>query len=135
MYLKGALYLCLFLIAGVLGSHTLINHNTAQMKKPGMIHTVFFWVKEGTSNADIQAFEKGLEKLGSCPQIQSYYWGPPSSTEQRGVVDGSFTYAINVHFATIEDQNAYQEEPIHLEFIENHNAIWEKVIVYDNDVR
>jgi len=78
------------------------------------------------------AFEKGLTKLGTCPQIQSYNWGPPAPTEARGVVDNTFAYAINVHFATIEDQNAYQEEPIHLEFIENHQDLWEKVIVYDN---
>ena len=53
----------------------------------------------------------------------------------RGVVDNSYDYAINVHFNSVADEKAYQSEPIHLEFIENHNEIWEKVIVYDNLVR
>ena len=112
----------------------LTNDNT-EMTKPYLIHTVFFWTKEGTSDEQLKAFEKGLIQLGTCPQIQEFFWGPPASTEDRGVVDHSYTYAINVHFASFDDQAAYQTEPIHLEFIENHKDIWEKVIVYDNRIQ
>ena len=119
-----------------------VNQNTSKeysdsdhMSKPGLIHTVYFWTKEGTSKEDLAAFEKGLVTLGTCPTIQAYYWGPPAPTEDRGVIDNSYTYAINVHFATLEDEAAYQIEPIHLKFIEDHNAIWEKVVVYDNIVK
>jgi len=112
-------------------------HTSSDKKdmKPALIHTVFFWSKEGTTAEQKAAFAKGLEKLGTCPQIHSYYWGPPAPTEAREVVDNSYDYAINVHFASVEDQNAYQSEPIHLEFIENHKDIWDKVIVYDNVVQ
>ena len=103
--------------------------------KPGLIHTVYFWIKAGTSSDDIKAFEAGLEKLGTCPQPSLYFWGPPAGTDQRGVVDGSFSYAINVHFKSIEDHDEYQTEPIHLKFIENHQDIWERVVVYDNDIK
>ena len=112
-----------------------ISNETTEMTKPYLIHTVFFWTKEGTSNEQLQAFEKGLKKLGTCPQIMNFYWGPPAPTEARDVVDQSYDYAINVHFASVKDQDEYQNEPIHLEFIENHNTIWEKVIVYDNIVK
>lgn len=101
-------------------------------KKPVMAHTVFFWLKEGTSAEAIQAFEKGLEKLGTVPNIQFSYWGPPAVTEARDVVDQSYAYAINSFFATLEDQVVYQTHPIHLEFIENHKDIWASVKVYDN---
>ena len=100
--------------------------------KPVLIHTVFFWTKEGTTDAQKKAFEVGLEKLGTCPQIGTFYWGPPAPTEKRDVVDNSYDYAINVHFNSLEDQAAYQAEPIHLQFIEDHKDIWGKVIVYDN---
>ncbi|MFT7068756.1 MAG: hypothetical protein ACJAZY_001640, partial [Spirosomataceae bacterium] len=30
------------------------------------------------------------------------------------------------------DQDAYQEEPIHLKFIEDFSSMWTKVQVYDN---
>ena len=111
------------------------NSESENMSTPGLIHTVYFWTKEGTSKEDLAAFEKGLVTLGTCPQIQTYYWGPPAPTEARGVIDNSYAYAINVHFATLEDEAAYQVEPIHLKFIEDHNAIWEKVVVYDNLVK
>lgn len=111
------------------------SEKSIEMNKPVLIHTVFFWTKEGTTADQMTAFENGLVKLGTCPQIQSFYWGPPAPTEARGVVDNTYDYAINVHFASVEKQNEYQTEPIHLEFIENHKDLWEKVIVYDNNVK
>ena len=107
---------------------------TTTTNRPALIHTVYFWAKEGTSVTDITAFEDGLRKLGTCPQILDFYWGKPASTEKRDVVDNSFTYAINIHFASAELQAEYQKEPIHLAFIEDHKDIWGKVVVYDNQV-
>ena len=34
-------------------------------------------------------------------------------------------------FDNIEDQEAYQNDPIHKKFIEDCSHLWEKVIVYD----
>jgi len=103
-----------------------------EIVKPTLAHTVYFWLKEGTSDGDKVAFENGLRKLGTCPTLHTFHWGTPASTEDRDVVDHSYDYAINSFFASIDDQNAYQIEPIHLEFIENHQHIWESVKVYDN---
>jgi len=111
-----------------------ITDNKMEKVKPQMAHTVFFWLKEGTSESDKRSFENGLEKLSTVPTIHLSYWGRPASTENRDVVDNSYQYAINSFFATVEDHDIYQEHPIHLEFIENHNAIWEKVVVYDNNI-
>jgi len=108
---------------------------TTAMSKPVLIHTVFFWAKEGTTPDQLKDFEQGLIKLGTCPQIKDFFWGPPASTEKRDVVDNSYDYAINVHFASLEDQAAYQNEPIHKAFIEDHKDIWGKVIVYDNKMK
>lgn len=116
-------------------THTEPKTNTTTMTKPVLIHTVFFWVKEGTSAKDAQSFEEGLVTLGTCPQIQNFHWGPPAPTEARGVVDNTYDYAINVHFKSLNDQAAYQKEPIHLKFIDDHKDLWEKVIVYDNTIK
>ena len=110
----------------------LTNTKTIVMSKPHMAHTVYFWLKEGTSEEDKKAFEKGLDKLGTVPGIHTFFWGAPASTEKRDVVDNSYQYAINSFFSSLEDQLAYQEHPIHLEFIKNHSHIWESVKVYDN---
>ena len=109
--------------------------NNTIMTKPVLIHTVFFWIKEGTSANENEAFEKGLVRLGTCPQIHNFYWGPPAPTEARGVVDNTYDYAINVHFKSLEDQAEYQKEPIHMKFIEDHKDLWGKVVVYDNTVK
>ena len=106
------------------------SENVAEMKKAGFIHTVFFWLKEGTTDEQKAAFEKGMDKLGTTPSIQSYFYGPPAGTP-REVVDNSYDYAWIVHFANAEDQDAYQVDPIHLAFIEDHKDLWEKVQVYD----
>lgn len=103
--------------------------------QPFLIHTVFFWNKEGTTEQEAKDFEAGLVKLGTCPQIQKFHWGPPAPTENRDVVDNTYDYAINVFFNSKEDQAEYQEEPIHLAFIEAHKDLWDKVIVYDNLVK
>ncbi|MEL6390997.1 MAG: Dabb family protein, partial [Bacteroidota bacterium] len=110
------------------------SESSQEMNKAALIHNVYFWVKEGTTDEQLASFEKGLKKLGTCPQIDQYYWGAPASTIARDVVDHSYAYAINVHFASVELQEEYQTEPIHLAFIEDHKDIWSKVIVYDNEV-
>ena len=55
---------------------------------------------------------------------------PPRAS--RDVVDGSFTYSLIVTFESAEAQQKYQEEPPHKRFVEESEALWEKVIVYDS---
>jgi len=104
------------------------------MSKPALAHIVYFWLKEGTTEEDKKAFEKGLVLLGKIPLIQSFNWGTPAKAEKRDVVDDSFDYCINSFFATTEDEAAYQIDADHYVFINNHSHIWEKVIVYNNEV-
>ena len=99
---------------------------------PGLIHSVFFWLNEGISEVDENAFLGGLKSLGAISSIQKMYIGPPGPTEERGVVDNSYSYALIVHFQDVEGHDAYQIDPIHLKFIEDHKDKWTKVVVYDN---
>jgi hypothetical protein len=100
--------------------------------KPGLIHSVFFWLKEDLSEADEAAFIAGVESLKTIRSIKSCYIGPPAPTEERGVVDNSYSYALIVHFEDVTGQDAYQVDPIHLKFVEDHQDKWTKVVVYDN---
>lgn len=102
------------------------------MSKPALAHTVFFWLKEGTSEEDRLAFEKGLEKLGQISLIHSFHWGPPADARKRDVIDDSYDYALNSLFMSLEDEEAYQQDPDHDVFIANHKHIWETVKVYNN---
>ncbi len=99
-----------------------------------MIHTVFFWLDENLSKEELTEFEEALVLLGTVPTIDQYYWGPPAATENRDVIDNSYSYAINVHFSSLKAQKTYQDHPIHKEFLKQAPK-WKKVIVYDNEVR
>lgn len=98
--------------------------------KNTFVHHVFFWLKE-PENSDVRKqFEEGLNKLITVPQIQSYHIGTPVESS-REVVDDSFTFSYMAFFKSKEDQNTYQTHPIHLQFIEDCQHLWKKVIVYD----
>ena len=101
---------------------------------PGLIHNVFFWLKDDISEADKAAFIEGVKLLGGINTVRKMYIGPPAATEDRDVIDNSYGIALLVHFDDIEGQNAYQVDPIHLKFIEDHKDKWTKVVVYDNNV-
>lgn len=112
------------------------NFTTSEiMKKPKLIHTVYFWLKEDLSEEQNNSFEQSLIALGKVPSILSYHYGPPAATTERGVIDNSYSWALNVHFNSIEDEAAYQVDPIHLKFVEENKDLWYKVVVYDNVVK
>ena len=96
------------------------------------IHTVYFWFKEGVTDAQKEDFKKnGLAALAKAPTIHKVFYGPPAGTP-REVVDNSYDFAWICHFKNAADQEAYQVEPIHLKFIEDYKDLWERVQVYDN---
>ncbi|MFT4666621.1 MAG: hypothetical protein ACI9XB_003587 [Gammaproteobacteria bacterium] len=102
---------------------------------PGLIHNVFFWLKSDLTTEQKSAFLAGVKSLEKAATVKSCYIGPPASTEKREVVDNSFSYALLLHFDDEAGQNAYQVDPIHLKFVEDHKDKWERVIVYDNVVK
>ncbi|AFL85706.1 Stress responsive A/B Barrel Domain-containing protein [Belliella baltica DSM 15883] len=93
-----------------------------------MIHQVFFWLNDGV---DVSAFKKEASKLGLCPTVDQFYIGEPAATEEREVVDASYQVACTLFFDSLNDQNKYQVDPLHLEFIEKNSMKWNKVKVYD----
>ena len=99
----------------------------------GLIHNVYFWFTEDTTDEQMKVFEQGLVELAKVPSIAKFYWGPPAKTELREVVDNTYDYAINVFFESVEKQEAYQIDPLHLKFVKDYEALFEKVIVYDNE--
>lgn len=99
---------------------------------PGLIHSVYFWLNEDLSETDEVAFIAGVESLKAISSIKSCYIGPPAPTEERGVVDNSYSYALIVHFDDVAGHDAYQVDPVHVKFVEDHQDKWTKVVVYDN---
>lgn len=99
--------------------------------KPGFVHTVYFYAAEGLTEQRKTEFMTGLADLAKTPSIQKVYYGPPAGTD-REVVDNNYLIAWICHFASSEDHDAYQKDPIHLKFIEDYKDVWGKVLIYDN---
>ncbi|MGI8603010.1 MAG: Dabb family protein [Verrucomicrobiales bacterium] len=94
-------------------------------------HTVFFWLNGELAPEDRAAFEVSLRSLLTIPNAQRGTTGKPAATPKREVIDDSYDYALELDFASIEDQNKYQAHPVHREFVESQQAKWQKVRVYD----
>lgn len=97
-----------------------------------MEHHVYFWLKEDCKDGSARAeFETGLESLLGISPAQGGMWGKPSAVAQRPVCDQSWDYGLSIRFATVADHDAYQDAPIHLEFIARFRESWARVLVMD----
>ena len=96
------------------------------------VHTVYFWLNNPDSEDDQKQFEKAIKKfMKKSKHSNTQYVGkPPKAT--RDVVDDSFTYALIVSFKSAKEQEKYQNEKAHQEFIDEAQSLWKKVIVYDS---
>jgi hypothetical protein len=97
-----------------------------------LAHHVFFWLKEPQNQAVRKRFEAALRQLLKVKTIRLSHIGIPASTENRDVVDHSYTYSYLVFFDSKEDQESYQVDPLHQKFVEENSQLWNKVVVYDS---
>ncbi len=101
------------------------------MKEKGVIHHVFFWLKNPSSEEDKQKLLDGLETLRKIETVKKLYIGIPASTEKRDVVDNSFQVSELMFFDDLAGQKTYQDDPVHKQFVADCSHLWEKVLVYD----
>lgn len=95
------------------------------------LHHVYFWLKNPDSADDRERLITGLKKLSKVPTIKEFHIGRPAGTN-RGVIDSSYAVSWLVLFDNAADQDSYQVDPIHLKFVDECSALWERVIVYDS---
>ncbi len=104
---------------------------TSAEKKGGIIHHVFFWLKNPGSKEDAEKLIAGLQSLRKIKQIRKLHVGVPAATEKRDVVDHSYQVSELMFFDNLADQQSYQDDPIHQKFIADCSHLWSKVVVYD----
>lgn len=97
-----------------------------------LVHHVFFWLKEAKNEAHKNQLVSALNELIKVKTIKMSHIGLPAGTENRDVVDHSYSVSYLVVFDTQADQDAYQIDPIHLKFVDDNSHLWEKVVVYDS---
>ena len=90
----------------------------------------FFWLKNPGSKEDFEQLILGLQKLSKAPTIRDFHIGKPADTN-RDVIENTYAASWLLLFATAEDQDMYQTDPVHLRFIEECSHLWSRVVVYD----
>jgi hypothetical protein len=96
-----------------------------------VVHHVFFWLKNPGSKEDRDLLVAGVKTLSKIETVRELRVGVVAATEKRDVVDNSWAVSELMFFSDLAGQAAYQNHPVHLEFIKNCSHLWEKVIVYD----
>lgn len=104
----------------------------APKKKPQLAHHVFFWLKNPSSIADRNKLIQGVKSLKKIKQVKMLHVAIPAETEDREVVDISYSVSELLFFDSLEDQKIYQDHPLHQKFIQDHSMLWDKVVVYDS---
>lgn len=99
-------------------------------KKGMFIHHVYFWLKDPANKEDKARLIAGLQMLAKVKSIKDYYIGQPAAT-RREVIDSSYDVSWLLFFDNAADQDSYQTDPIHLQFIKECSSLWQKVVVYD----
>jgi len=115
--------------AGLLASSFKTKQEMADNKT--FIHHVYFWLNNPNSKEDRDKLIEGLKKLSKVKTIDSFHIGLPAATN-REVIDRSYAVSWCVFFKNPADQDSYQTDPIHLNFVKECSSLWTKVIVYDS---
>lgn len=94
------------------------------------VHHVFFYLHESDA-AHTQSLVEGLQRLAKAPIIKESHIGIPANTP-RDVVDNSYDVSWLAFFNSAEEQDAYQDDPMHLQFVKECSHLWKKVVVFDS---
>jgi hypothetical protein len=94
------------------------------------IHSVYFWLKEGLTETQVDEFRKGLSSLTTISSVRQSFVGVPAETD-REVIDNTYSYALIVIFDDLEGHDEYQVDPVHDRFREECAIYWTKVLIYD----
>ena len=94
------------------------------------VHHVFFYLKHNNAG-NLQGLVEGLQRLSAASTIKQFHIGIPANTN-RDVVERSYNVSWLVLFDNAADQDSYQTDPVHLNFIKECSHLWNKVVVYDS---
>jgi len=94
------------------------------------VHCVYFWLKPGLTDAEEEAFYKGVSALTSLDSVRHGWVGKPATTD-RPVIDTTYSYGLVVAFDDLSGHDAYQIDPVHDHFRETCAQYWSQVKIYD----
>ncbi len=117
--------------AGMVAAASASGATPAVNSFPKLVHHVFFWLKNPQSKDDLAKLLAGLQTLRGIDTVRGAHIGVPASTEQRDVVEASYSASELLFFDDVAGQDAYQAHPIHQKFVADCAHLWTRVVVYD----
>jgi hypothetical protein len=97
--------------------------------KNTFVHHVHFWLN---NKADQPKLIEGLNTLKPISYIRDIHIGIPAGTH-RDVVDRSYDVSLLILFDNQAAQDAYQDDPIHLVFVDNYaKPLCNRIVVQDS---
>ncbi|MGV3589399.1 MAG: Dabb family protein [Adhaeribacter sp.] len=96
------------------------------------VHHVLFWLKSDNTPDEIKKFEASVSSLKSIKSVHMADVGKPASTD-RPVIDTTYSYSLLLVFNSLADHDAYQVDPVHLQFVADCSKLWERVLIYDSE--
>jgi len=120
-----------FIAAAATVAATSAGASPAVKTYPKLVHHVFFWLKNPGSREDLSKLLAGLRTLTAIETVRGAHFGVPASTEKRDVVDNSYSASEMLFFDDLAGQKAYQDHPVHKQFVADCSHLWERVVVYD----
>ncbi len=101
-------------------------------KNINLMHHVFFWLKNPDSVEDLQKVIEGIQTLSKIKSLRMFQLSLPANTPARPVIDSTYSISLFTSFDDVVGHNLYQDDPIHLKFVETYSNLWNKVVVYDS---
>jgi hypothetical protein len=98
-----------------------------------LFHNVYFWLKPELTPAQRAEFRRGVESLAGIKSVTKVDVGVPAKTEARPVIDHSYDVALIVQCRDVAAHDAYQVDPLHLEFVGKFKTYWTRVQIYDSE--
>lgn len=95
------------------------------------VHHVYFYLNNPNSKEDLNELLNGLKGMKKIKNYKLVHIGKPADTN-RPVIEKSYAISWLCIFESKEEQEKYQVDPIHLDFIEKCKHLWSKVVVYDS---
>jgi hypothetical protein len=126
---------CPALAAGVLGLAALLaTVRVADAAGPMLAHNVFFSLNDPSPAAQEKLVAACKKYLSGHAGTVFFAAGTLAKDLARPVNDRDFDVALHVVFQDKAAHDKYQKAPAHLKFIEENQANWKKVRVFDSYV-
>jgi Stress responsive A/B Barrel Domain len=99
-----------------------------------IVHNVYFRLKDSSPEAMKMLVEACKKYLDGHPGTVYFAVGILAQDFQREVNDRDWDVGLHVVFGNKAAHDRYQEDPRHIQFIEENKANWKKVRVFDSAV-